>query len=78
MRSSMLINRFRRKDAARWLTERGLTTACSTLAKLAVTGGGPVIEYWGRIPTYPEDGLEAFAEKRLSRRVYSTSDRRVG
>ena len=45
-----------------------------TLAKLAVVGGGPEFRKAGRIPLYPQDGLDAYARAKLTRRVRSTSE----
>jgi hypothetical protein len=45
-----------------------------TLAKLAVVGGGPEFRKAGRIPLYPQDGLDAYARTKLTRRVRSTSE----
>jgi hypothetical protein len=45
--------RLRRKDAARYLTDVwGIPTSPKTLAKLAVTGGGPLYRKAGRVPLY--------------------------
>jgi len=43
---------------------------------LAVTGGGPEYDLFGRIPYYPVDKLDEWVAARLSRRR-STSDRGV-
>ena len=65
----------RRDDAAAYLSKRwGIPCSPKTLAKLAVIGGGPAFRKAGRIPLYPEDGLDAYAQKRLSPRVFSTSE----
>jgi hypothetical protein len=71
------MRRYRRKEASAYLREAwGITRTPSTLAKAAVTGSGPVIEYDGRTPLYPQDGLDDFARLRLSPRVRRTSERR--
>src|SRR6516165_9456272 len=68
-------SRVRRIKASQYLLEvHGVTIAAATLAKLAVTGGGPEYELWGRFPYYPTQLLDRWAEARLSRRR-STSDR---
>ena len=70
--------RVRRTEASQYLLEvHGVATAPATLAKLAVVGGGPEYELWGRLPYYPTEGLDRWAEARLSRRR-STSDRGSG
>jgi|SRR5580704_19008375 hypothetical protein len=67
--------RLRRLDASAYLLkEHGVKTAPATLAKLAVTGGGPEYDLWGRIPYYPIKKLDEWVMARLSRRR-STSDR---
>jgi len=46
--------RVRRTEASQYLLEvHGVATAPATLAKLAVVGGGPEYELWGRLPYYP-------------------------
>lgn len=66
----------RRKAASAYLLEKhGVSRKPSTLAKLAVIGGGPVMIYDGNIPLYPEDGLDAYADAVLSPPVRSTSER---
>ena len=68
--------RHRRKAASAYLLEEhGISRKPSTLAKLAVIGGGPVMVYDGSIPLYPEDGLDAYAQMVLSAPVRSTSER---
>jgi hypothetical protein len=69
------VKRHRRSGASQYLMEVwGISRTSKTLAKLAVTGGGPKIEYDGRIPTYTEPGLDAFAESVLSPPVGSTAE----
>ena len=69
------VKRHRRIGASRYLMEVwGISRTSKTLAKLAVTGGGPKIEYDGRIPTYTEPSLDAFAESVLSPPVRSTAE----
>ena len=70
--------RLRRADASAYLKETwGLSYGTRTLAKLASTGGSPPMEYAGRIPLYPEDGLDAWALAKIEPRVNSTSERRA-
>jgi hypothetical protein len=76
-----------RREASRFLTERGYRVAVSTLAKLAVTGGGPPFTSWGRTepkrpggrggygrPLYEESALLRWAEGRRTGPRQSTSD----
>ncbi|WP_442580744.1 hypothetical protein ACSBOB_01705 [Mesorhizobium sp. ASY16-5R] len=54
----------------------GIPIAVATLDKLASIGGGPPMQYAGRIPLYPVTGLDAWAEARLSKPVRSTAEER--
>ena len=66
--------RVRRKEAARYLTDVwGIPMSPKTLAKLAVTGGGPQYRKAGRLPLYEIAVLDAFARSKLSPLVSSTS-----
>lgn len=70
--------RHRRAAASAYLKERhDIDCAPRTLAKLAVIGGGPEMEYCGRFPLYPEDSLDDYALRKLSPRVRSTSELRA-
>lgn len=69
------MQKFRRDEASAYLEDNyRLTYAVNTLAKLATIGGGPPMEYAGRFPLYPQDGLDAWAVSKLSPRVASTSE----
>lgn len=57
------------------LEKHGIVVAKATLAKLASIGGGPVMEYFGRVPLYPVTGLDAWAAERLSAPVPNTHAR---
>jgi hypothetical protein len=64
----------RRKAASEYLHEaHGVDRAPSTLAKLAVTGGGPAFRRVGRVPVYTSQDLDAWVESKLSPRMHSTS-----
>jgi hypothetical protein len=68
--------RLRRKEVPAYLAEKhGIPIAVATLNKLATIGGGPPMQYVGRIPLYHVDDLDKWASVRLSRPVSSTSDR---
>ena len=69
-----LERQFNRKEAARFLTERGYRIAPATLAKLACVGGGPPFRSWGRKPLYREADLLTWAEGRTTGLRRSTSD----
>lgn len=76
--SSLHRPRLRRKDVPAYLAEKhGIPVALATLCKLATIGGGPVMQYSGRIPLYHVDDLDAWAQARLSKPVKSTAERGV-
>jgi hypothetical protein len=65
----------RRKAASIYLHETyGLDRAPSTLAKLAVIGGGPPFRRMNRVPLYAEDDLDKWVWSKLSVPMRSTSD----
>jgi hypothetical protein len=64
----------RRKAASEYLHEaHGVDRAPSTLAKLAVTGGGPAFRRVGRVPVYTLQDLDAWVDSKLSPGMHSTS-----
>ena len=68
--------RLRRAEVPAYLMEHhGIPIALATLNKLATIGGSPPMQYAGRIPLYPIDLLDAWAEARLSKSVNSTAER---
>jgi hypothetical protein len=65
----------RRKAASAYLYKiHGLERAPSTLAKLAVIGGGPVFRRINRVPLYSTDDLDEWVASKLSEPMRSTSD----
>ena len=66
-------NLLSRSQAAQFLTERGFTTAPSTLARLACQGGGPPMVKYSRWARYEEDELLTWARTRSVVRA-NTSD----
>jgi hypothetical protein len=56
--------------AANW----GVSRSPSTLAKLAVIGGGPTFRRAGRVPLYAKDDLDAWVRSKLSAPMRSTSE----
>jgi hypothetical protein len=65
----------RRKAASAYLHKTyGLDRAPSTLAKLAVIGGGPVFRRINRVPLYSTDDLDDWVSSKLSGPMRSTSD----
>jgi hypothetical protein len=69
----------RRSEAARYLSDTWrISHSVATLAKLAVAGSGPEFRKAGRTPLYRQDGLDAYAQSKISRRVRSTSELTMG
>jgi hypothetical protein len=64
----------RRKALAEALTEAGFPTASATLATKATRGGGPPFRLYGRIPLYRWGDALEWAESRLSKPRWSTSE----
>ena len=63
-----------RKAASEYLHEaHGLERAPSTLAKLAVSGDGPVFRRIGRVPLYAPDDLDAWVASKLGPRTHCSS-----
>lgn len=68
--------RLRRSEVPAYLMQKhGVPIAKKTLDKLASIGGGPDMEYFGRVPTYTPEALDAWVEQRLSKPVASTAER---
>jgi len=64
----------RRAAAARYVREAwGLPCSSKWLAKLAVTGGGPVYRKAGRFPIYTAVDLDTWAQSRIGAPRRSTS-----
>ena len=75
--SDVHTKKLRRMEAAIYLKEKhGIERAPGTLAKYAVTGGGPRYQLAGRFPLYPVTELDAWAAALLSPLKSSTSDMR--
>ena len=69
--------RHRRRGAAAYVREKhNVPCAEATLATLATRGGGPPFFLFGRIPIYPEEGLDEWVEQRLGAPVRSSSEAR--
>jgi hypothetical protein len=65
----------RRKEASAYLREKfGLERAPSTLAKLAVVGGGPPFQRMNRVPLYKPADLDEWFKSQLGPQIRSTSD----
>jgi hypothetical protein len=64
----------RRADAAVYVRSTwGIPCSTRWLAKLAVTGGGPIFRKVGRFPIYAPADLDAWAEHRIGKPQRSTS-----
>ncbi len=71
--------RLRRIDVPAYLASKhGIDIAVSTLAKMATVGGGPAMQYSGRIPLYHLNDLDEWATARISKPVRSTSEKMSG
>lgn len=69
----------RRGDAAQYIQATfGFPCSRQWLAKLAVTGGGPVYRKAGRTPIYAPADLDAWASSRTGEPQRSTSDESSG
>jgi hypothetical protein len=66
-----------RTDAARFLTEKGLPIAATTLAKKAEEGSGPPYQVWNGRAAYDTDDLLNWAQARLGPKVNNTAQRTV-
>jgi hypothetical protein len=66
-----------RREAAEYVTERGLQYSANTLQKLASLGGGPVYRRWGNRAVYTPDDLDTWIESKLSAPLASTTGREV-
>jgi hypothetical protein len=67
----------RRNEASAYLLERhGLSRTAATLAKLAVTGGGPPFRKANRTPIYDPADLDRWVASITSPPVRSTSELR--
>jgi len=65
---------FRRAAAAHYVRETwGMPCSSKWLAKLAVTGGGPIYRKAGRFPLYTPEDLDGWAQSRLGAPRRSTS-----
>ena len=68
----------RRAEASAYLLKRhGLSRTAATLAKLAVTGGGPPFRKANRTPIYDPADLDRWAASITSPPVRSTSELRA-
>jgi hypothetical protein len=65
---------FSRDEASEYLRNRGFRIAKQTLAKYAVTGGGPAYRTFGTRVVYDPPDLDAWVEARLTARRRSTSE----
>ena len=63
-----------RREAAAYLTSKGLPTSWRTLQKLATVGGGPRYRIFGRIAVYTDEDLDDHGTSKLSAPRYSTSE----
>lgn len=64
-----------RVEAARMLTDAGFPISPATLAKQAVTGGGPPYRIWNRRAVYETDCLINWANQQLGPELANTAQR---
>lgn len=70
--------RLRRKQVPQYLAEiHGIDITKKTLEAYATRGGGPLMQYAGRIPLYRIQDLDDWANGRLSAPVNSTAERNL-
>ena len=75
MTNIVKVRRLRRVEASRYLLDVwGISRTPKTLAKLAVTGGGPAYQKDGRFPLYTIESLDDWVASQLSPMVTSTAD----
>jgi hypothetical protein len=72
---SLFPSRLNRQDAARFLSQRGLPIAATTLAKKAVEGSGPPYAVWNGRALYSVDDLLKWAEVHLGPKIRNTAER---
>ena len=63
-----------RREAAEYLTERGLPVTYTTLTKLACTGGGPEYQRWGNKAVSTPQQLNDWIAAKLKAPRRSTSE----
>jgi hypothetical protein len=63
-----------RAETAQYITDHWFPHSPKTLAKLAVTGGGPPFRKAGRVPLYSEPLVDEWAESKISPLVRSTTE----
>jgi hypothetical protein len=66
-----------RRQAAEYLTKKGLPISWRTLQKLATTGGGPRYRLFGNKAVYLPAELDAWAEAKISHPRHSTAEMAV-
>ena len=62
-----------RREAADYLTARGLRVSKNTLQKMVTTGGGPVYRRFGLRAVYTRADLDAWASDKLTAPRCSTA-----
>jgi hypothetical protein len=70
---------YRRKDAAKYLTQKyAQSIGDSLLSKLACKGGGPPFRKIAGDAIYEQDDLDRFALSRIGPKINSTSELTIG
>ena len=63
-----------RAETAQYITDHWFPRSSKTLAKLAVTGGGPPFRKAGRVPLYSQASVDAWAEHKIGPLIHSTTE----
>jgi hypothetical protein len=63
-----------RVEAAEYITDNWFPQSPKTLAKLAVTGGGPAFLKAGRVPIYTPSDCDDYARSKIGPSVRSTAE----
>ncbi|MCL2473716.1 MAG: DNA-binding protein [Alphaproteobacteria bacterium] len=67
-----------RREAANYITSKGLSISYRTLSKYATVGGSPVYHLFGKKRVvYTTESLDAWINARLSKPLHHTSEMRV-
>ena len=66
--------KYKSREAAQFLTDRGFPTSYATLDTMVTRGDGPLYCKWGKYRLYDEDDLLAWAHARTSAKRSSSSE----
>jgi hypothetical protein len=63
-----------RREAAEYVSSKGLKTSWRTLQKMATTGGGPIYRIFGMRSVYLQSDLDQWVDEKLSTPRRNTSE----